>query len=214
MWWCAVVLCCLYASLSVPVVCFLPLRVCCACSGVSRCAFSVLSALCGAVLRCLVPLRCAVRVLCAVSGAWCCWFLRCLLLGVRWWLWLPDVVVWCCAPPSVPVSGLAVARRLPCGVLLPCVVSCGAVLPCGAVLWCPVVSFFFFFSLLVVLVFCFPFKISRKTRENGFLFLKIDSNYTLRNPRASSKTTFYSLTYVLPGGLHGVVVRSTPNSEL
>ena len=62
-WWCAAVLCRLVVSLPVPVVCFLPLRVCCVCSGVSCCVFPVL------------PVRCAVRVVCAVSGAWCCWFL-------------------------------------------------------------------------------------------------------------------------------------------
>ena len=38
----------------------------------------------------------------------------------------------------VPVFGLALARRPPCGVPFPCAVSCGAVLLCGAVLWCPV----------------------------------------------------------------------------
>ena len=94
----------------------------------------------------LVPFHCAVCVICAVSGGWCCWGsrCRCLLLGVCWWLWLPGVVVWWCVSALVPVSGLAVAQRLPCGVLLPCAVSCGAVLPCGAVLWCPV--FFFCFS--------------------------------------------------------------------
>ena len=62
-WWCAVVLCRLFASLPVPVVCFLPLRVCCVCFGVSCCVFLVPSALCGAV-----------RVVCAVPGGWCCWF--------------------------------------------------------------------------------------------------------------------------------------------
>ena len=62
-WWCVVVLCNLFASLPVPVVCFLPLRVCFVCSGVSCCVFPVL------------PVRCAVRVVCAVSGGWCCWFL-------------------------------------------------------------------------------------------------------------------------------------------
>ena len=139
-------------------------------------------------------------------GSWC----RCLFLGVRWWLWLPGVVVLWCASALVPVSGLAVIRCLPCGVLLPCVVSCGAVLLCGAVLWLPVI--FFFFGLPVALLFCFLLKICCKTRENGFPFLKINENPTLRNPRASSKTTCYSLTYVLPFGLHGVVVESTTNS--
>ena len=51
-WWCAVMLCRLFASLSVPVVGFLPLRVCCVCSRVSCCVFPVLFALCAAVLRC------------------------------------------------------------------------------------------------------------------------------------------------------------------
>ena len=65
MWWCAVVLCRLFASLPVPVVCFLPLRVCCVCSGVSCCVFPVLSALCGAVLRCACALwLCCARRLC------------------------------------------------------------------------------------------------------------------------------------------------------
>ena len=77
-----------------------------------------------------------------VVGSWC----RCLFLGVCWWLWLPGVVLWWCVSALVPVSGLAVARRLPCGVLLPCVVSCGAVLQCGALLWCPVFFFCFFIA--------------------------------------------------------------------
>ena len=55
-WWCAVVLCRLFALLPVPVVCFLLPRVCCVCSGVSCCVFPVM------------PVRCAVRVVCAVSG--------------------------------------------------------------------------------------------------------------------------------------------------
>ena len=135
-----------------------PLRPVRCCAALCWCPCVVLSA--SSVLF-LVP---------GVVGSWC----RRLLLGVRWWLWLPGVVVWCCVSALVNVSGLAVARRLPCGVLLPCVVSCGAVLPCGAVLWCPVVAFFLFFSLLVALVFCFPFKISCKTRENCFPFLKIN----------------------------------------
>ena len=46
-----------------PVVCFLPPRVCCVCSGLLCCVFPVL------------PVRCAVRVVCPVSGGWCCWFL-------------------------------------------------------------------------------------------------------------------------------------------
>ena len=44
----------------------------------------------------------------------------------------------------VPVFGLAVAGRSPCGVLFICAVSCGAVLPRGAVLCCPVFFSFVF----------------------------------------------------------------------
>ena len=104
--------------------------------------------------RAVCSLSCPLVVLCASSvlflvagvvGSWC----RCLLLGVCWWLWLPGVVVWWCVSAPVPVSGLAVAGRPPCGVPFPCAVSCGAVLPCGAVLWYPVFFFFFLF-------FCFP----------------------------------------------------------
>ena len=124
-----------------------PLRPVRCCAALCLCPCVVLSALSALFL---VP---------GVVGSWC----RCLLLGVCWWLWLPGVVVWWCVSALVPVSGQAVAGRLPCGVLLPCVVSCGAVLPCGAVLWCPV-----FPSLFFVLAGRFPFKISCKTRENGF----------------------------------------------
>ena len=98
---------------------------------------------CAALCWCPFVVLCALSVLflvASVVGSWC----RCLLLGVCWWLWLRSVVVWWCVSALVPVSGLAVALRLPCGVLLPCALSCGAVLPSGAVLWCPV--FFFCFS--------------------------------------------------------------------
>ena len=118
------------------------------------CASAVCVLGCRAVcsLSCLFVVLCASSVLFLVAGvvgSWC----RCLLLGVCWWLWLPGIVVWWCVSALVPVSGLAVARRPPCGVPFPCAVSCGAVLPCGAVLWCPV-FFFLFFSLLVALASC------------------------------------------------------------
>ena len=98
---------------------------------------------CAAMCWCRFVVLCASSVLFLVAGvvgSWC----RCLLLGVCWWLWLPGIVVRWCVSALVPLSGLAVARCLPCGVLLPCAESCGAVLPCRAVLWCPV--FFFCFS--------------------------------------------------------------------
>ena len=98
---------------------------------------------CAALCWCPFVVLCALSVLFLVAGvvgSWC----RCLLLGICWWLWLRGVVVWWCVSALVPVSGLAVARLLPCGVLFPCAVSGGTVLPCGAVLWCPV--FFFCFS--------------------------------------------------------------------
>ena len=161
--WCSAALCCVLwhvlscgGVLSCSAVC---LRRCLCLLFVScRCASAVcvlgFRAVCSlfsspcAVLCCVVWCPCVVLsawsvlfLVPGVVGSWC----SSLLLGVRWWLWLPGVVVWCCALASVLVSGLAVAWPLPCGVLLPCVVSCGAVLPCGAVLWCPVVSFFLFF---------------------------------------------------------------------
>ena len=153
---CSVALCCLVVVCcrALPFVCV----VACACC-LFLAAARLLCVFCGVVLcvPCpLCPVRCCAAlcwcpfvVLCASSvlfpvagvvGSWC----RCLFLGVCLWLWLPSVVVWWCVSALVPVSGLAVARRLPCGVLLPCAVSCGAVLPCGAVLWCPV--FFICFS--------------------------------------------------------------------
>ena len=126
------------------------------------CCFSscCASAVCVLGCRAVCSLSCRFVVLRASSvlflvagvvGSWCC----CLVLRVCWWLWLPGVVVWWCVSALVPVSGLAVAGRPPCGVPFPCAVSSGAVLPCGAVLWCPVFFFFFlFFSLLVALVSC------------------------------------------------------------
>ena len=158
-WWCAVVLCCLSASLPVPVVCFLPLRVCCVCSGVSCCAFPVLSALCGAVLRCLLPLRCAVCIVCAVSGAWFCWFLVSLPVVEGP---LVALVAWRCHLVLCVGFGARVrsdrrsASSLRCPAPLCCVlwrcaaVWCCAVVPCRLFL-------FVFFSLLVALAFCFPF---------------------------------------------------------
>ena len=121
------------------------------CCFFSCCASAVCFLGCSAVcsLSCPFVVLCASSVLFLVAGvvgSWC----RCLLLGVCWWLWLPGVVIWWCVSALVPVSGLAVAGRPPCGVPFPCAVSCGAVLPCGAVLWCPV--FFFFFPLLVALI--------------------------------------------------------------
>ena len=145
---CSVALCC-----RVVVCCRALLFVCvvaCAC-----CLFAAAARLlCVFCLPCpLLPVRCCAGALAlcwypcvvlsassalflvpVVIGSWC----RCLLLRVCRWLWLPGIVVWWCVSALMPVSGLAVAGRLPCGVLLPCVVSC------GAVLWCPVFFFRFF----------------------------------------------------------------------
>ena len=85
---------------------------------------SCASAVCVLGCRAVCSLSCPFVVLCASSvlflvagvvGSWC----RCLLLGVCWWLWLPGVVVWWCVSALVPVSGLAVAGRPPCGVPFP-----------------------------------------------------------------------------------------------
>ena len=142
-WWCAVVLCRLFASLLVPVVCFLPLRVCCVCSGVSCCVFPVLL------------VRCAVRVVCAVSGGWCCWFLvslpfvRGLLVAL---VARPCCLVVCAGSGARVWSGCRWASSLWCPVPLCCVLwRCAAV-------WCCVVLpclLFLFFSLLVALVSCY-----------------------------------------------------------
>ena len=160
------------------------------CRAVRSLSFPPCAVLCCAVL---VPLSCAVRLVCAVSGAWSCWILVSLLVFggplVALVAWRCRLVV--CVGFGVRVCSEMFSKTFP--KLFPkfskifsqifskifsvfpvvsCspVVSCGAVLPCGAVLWCPVV--FFFFALLVALVFCFPLRISCKTRKNGFPFLK------------------------------------------
>ena len=131
------------------------------------------------VLYCavLVPLRYALRVVCIVSGAWCCWFLVSLPVFRSP---LVALVAWHCRLVVCVGSGVRIGPRRPSLCVLVCfpVVSCSPVL-CPVVLWCRVVLccgalLSFFFALLVVLVFCFPLKICRKTRKNGFPFLKIN----------------------------------------
>ena len=144
-WWCAVVLCCLFASLPVPVVCFLPLRVCCVCSGVSCCVFPVLSALCGAVLRCAGALS-----LCCALRLCCFWWLVLLVPGVAAFCWGSAGGSGC---PALSFGGVC---RLSCPCLVwpslgvfP-VVSCSPVLCpvalcCRVVLCCGALSSFFVF---------------------------------------------------------------------
>ena len=106
---------------------------CCVCPGVLCCAFSVLSALCGAVLRCAGALA-----LCCSCGARCCWRLVLWCAAVRCWVWWPVVVCWWRV--SVSLSGRVVCFPVVCcGALLSCVVFCGAVLSRGAVLLCSAV---------------------------------------------------------------------------
>ena len=122
---------------------------CCVCPGVLCCAFPVLSALCGAVLRCAGALA-----LCCLCGACCCWrlvlwciccvlccFLWCAV--VRCWVWWPMVVCWWRVSVSVSLSGRVVCFPVVgvvcCGALLPCVMFCGAVMSRGAALLCCVV---------------------------------------------------------------------------
>ena len=143
----------------------------------SCCFFSCCaSAVCVLGCRAVCSLSCPFVVLCGSSvlflvagvvGSWC----RCLLLGVCWWLWLPGVVVWWCVSALVPVSGLAVAWRPPCGVPFPCAVSCGAVLPCGAVLWCPVFFFFVFLPAGGAGLLLFPVGSGLRAGSGSFLFL-------------------------------------------
>ena len=174
-WWCAVVLCCLFASLPVPVVCFLPLRVCCVCSQVSCYVFPVLSALSSAVMRGAGALAlCCLRRLC------CFWCLVLLVPGVAacFWgsaggsgylalsfggacrLWCP-----CLAWPSFDVFPVVSCSPVLCPVAL----CCRVVLCCGALL-----SFSFFLPCWWRWFSVSPFKISCKTRANGFPFLKIN----------------------------------------
>ena len=133
-------LCGFFASLLVSVVCFLRLRVCCVCSGVSCCVFPVL------------PVCCAVRVVCAVSGGSCCWFL--VSLPFVGGLLVALVARRCrsvvCVGAGARVwSGRRWASSLWCPVPLCCVLwRCAAVWCCAAV---PCLLFLFF-SLLVALV--------------------------------------------------------------
>ena len=125
---------------------------------------------CAALCWCPFVVLCASSVLFLVAplvGSRC----RYLLFGVCWWLWLPGIVVWWCVSALVPVSGLAGAWRLPCGVLLPCAVSCGAVLPCGSVLWCPFFSFFGFLLAGGAGFLLFPVGSGLPTGSGSFLFL-------------------------------------------
>ena len=111
---------------------------CCVCPGVLCCAFPVLSALCGAVLRCAGALA-----LCCSCGACCCWCLVLWCAVVRCWVWWPVVVCWWRVSVSVSLSGRVVCCPVVgvvwCGALLSCVVFCGAVLSRGAVLLCSAV---------------------------------------------------------------------------
>ena len=138
---------------------------CCVCPGMLCCAFPVLCALCGAVLRCAGALA-----LCCLCGPCCCWrlVLWCAAVccavssGVLWcsagsggpWLsagrvfrcrcpcltaWSASLwLMWCAVVPCFPVS---CAVMLCCRMVLCCCVlpsCCGAVGACFALLW-PVV---------------------------------------------------------------------------
>ena len=111
---------------------------CCVCPRVLCCASPVLSALCGAVLRCAGALA-----LCCASGACCCWRLVLWCAVVRCWVWWPVVFCWWRVSVSVSLPGRVV--RFPVvgvvcwGALLSCAVFCGAVLSRGAVLLCSAV---------------------------------------------------------------------------
>ena len=125
-----------------PVVCFLPLRVCCACCGVWCCGFP-----------------CPARSLCCARCLCCFWWLVLLVPGVTAFCWgsaggsgCPAVSfggvcrLWysCLVWPSLGV--FPVVSCLP--VLCPMALCCRVVLCCGAL------SSLFFLSLLVALVSC------------------------------------------------------------
>ena len=170
--WCAVVLCRLFASLPAPVVCFLPLRVCCVCAGLSCCVFPVLSALCGAVLRCAGALSlCCARRLC------CFWWLVLLVPGVAAFCWRSAGGSGC---PALSFGGV-------CRLWCPClvwpslgvfpVVSCSPVLCtealcCRVVLCCGALSSFFVFLLAGGAGFLlFPVGSGLRAGSGSFLFL-------------------------------------------
>ena len=119
-----------------PVLCVpCPLHPVRCCAALCWCPFVVLSAWSALFL-----------VLGAV-GSWC----RCVFLGVRWWLWLPGVVVWWCVSALVSVSG-RVSRRsassLWCPVPLCCVLWRCAAVWCRAVVPCRLFVPFFFVPCL------------------------------------------------------------------
>ena len=144
--WCPVTLCCLFAPLPAPVVCFFLLRVCCVCSRVSCCVFPVLSALCGAVLRCAGALSlCCARRLC------CFWWLVLLVPGVAAFCWGSA------GGSGFPALSFGGVCRLGCPCLVwlllgvfPVVfcspVLCAVALCCLVVLCCGALSSSFFFS--------------------------------------------------------------------
>ena len=165
-------LCRLFASLPVPVVCFLSLRVCCVCSGVSCCVFPVLSALCGAVLRCAGALSlCCARHLC------CSWWLVLLVPGVAAFCWGSAGGSGC---PALSFGGV-------CRLWCPCLVwpspgvfpvvsclplLCPVALCCRLVLCCGALSSFFVFLLAGGAGFLlFPIGSALRAGSGSFLFL-------------------------------------------
>ena len=119
-------------------VCFVMLLVrccalCCGCPGVSCCAFSVLSALCGAALRC------------AGALASCCLIgLCCLCCPVPWRVAVCcDFSFWCsvlqCCAALCVVCCAAACYALFCCVLSCCVADFGAGVPVWRVAGCPAV---------------------------------------------------------------------------
>ena len=171
-WWCAVVLCRLFASLPVPVVCFLPLRICRVCSGVSCCVFPALSALGGAVLRCAGALS-----LCCARRLYCFWWLVLLVHDVAAFCWgsaggsgCPALLfggvcrLWC---PCLVWPSLGVFSVVSCSpVLCPVALCCRVVLCCGAL------SSFFVFLLAGGAGFLlFPVCSGLRAGSGWFLFL-------------------------------------------
>ena len=139
---------------------------CCGCPGLSCCAFPVLPALCGAVLRCDGALA-----LCRSCGPRC--FRRRLPWCVAVCCAVACGVLWRVAGSGCPrvFSGVSVSLSLSgrlawfpvvgvvcCRALLPCVVVCGAVLSYSPV----------FLPCCLCLVFLFSLKNHCKNRKNIF----------------------------------------------
>ena len=134
---------------------------CCVRPRMSYCAFAVVTALCGVLLRCAGALA-----LCCSCGLhcfrrlvlWCVAVCCAFFYAVLWcWVCLPAGVFWWRVSMLVSLSGCVacfpVVGVVCCGALLPCVLFCGALLLCEVVLACPAVVLWCCFCFLFLFSF-------------------------------------------------------------